>query len=179
MTTTSGKTAADSSEWVMHEGVKILVKPKALMTKHVRAEAEESHIAEADAGSQQATSQVESNLADGDSKKKKDEDKTKKESMSIHSQLSSSLMETSEDEERKKKEEADAKKRKKGLSQAELEADVDVNLKETKTITLLIIRGTAVNQDTEEHTQATQDNKDYETLRQAKIGSDSYTNRGS
>jgi len=88
-------------------------------------------------------------------------------------------METSEDEERKRKEEADAKKRKKGLSEAELAADVDVNLKETKTITLLIIKGTAVNQDTEEHTQATQDNKDYETLKQAKIGSDSYMNRGS
>jgi len=88
-------------------------------------------------------------------------------------------METSEDEEKKKKEEADAKKRKKGLTAAELDAYIDVNLKETKTITLLIIKGTAVNQDTEEHTRATQDNKDYEALRQAKIGSDSYTSRAS
>jgi len=70
-------------------------------------------------------------------------------------------MATSDDEERKKKEEAESKKKKKGITKAELEADIDVNLKETKTITLLIIPGTAVNQDTPEHTQATQDNKDY------------------
>jgi hypothetical protein len=57
MTTTSGKTAKDSEEWQMHpDGVKIYVKPKALMTKHVSATQEESHIAEADTGSQQATS---------------------------------------------------------------------------------------------------------------------------
>lgn len=54
------------------------------MTKHVSADKDESHIAEADAGSQQATSQQES-LAEGDSKKKADDDKKKKESMSIHS----------------------------------------------------------------------------------------------
>lgn len=36
MTTTSGQTKADSSEYVMHEGVRIYVKPKELMTKHVK-----------------------------------------------------------------------------------------------------------------------------------------------
>lgn len=64
-------------------------------------------------------------------------------------------MATSDDEEKKRKEEADAKKSKRGISKAELEADIDVNLKETPTITFLIIPGTAVNQDTPEHTQAT------------------------
>lgn len=43
----------------------------------------------------------------------------------------------------------------------------------------MIIKQTAVNQDTEEHTRCTQDNKDYDILKQAKIGSDSYMNRGS
>jgi len=41
MTTTSGQTKADSSEYVMHEGVRILVKPKELMTKHASAEVKE------------------------------------------------------------------------------------------------------------------------------------------
>lgn len=72
--------------------------------------------------------------------------------MSIHSQLSSSLMETSEDEERKKREEAEAKKKKKGLSEEDLAREIDVNLCETKTVTFMVIMGTAVNQDTEEHT---------------------------
>jgi len=46
-------------------------------------------------------------------------------------------------------------------------------------MTLLAIRGTVVNQETEEHAQATTDNKAYEELRKAKIGSDSYMIRGS
>jgi len=38
MTNTSGKTGNDNSEYVVHEGQRIYVKPKALMTKHVSAE---------------------------------------------------------------------------------------------------------------------------------------------
>ena len=110
--------------------------------------------------------------------KKKEGDKVKKESMSIHSQLTSSLMETSEDEEVKRKEAQKAAKAKKGFTEEELNQIIDVELKETNTITLMVIPGTAVNHDTEEHVQATADNKTYEQLKQNKIGSDSYTVRG-
>lgn len=99
--------------------------------------------------------------------------------MSIHSQLTSSLMDSTDDEAKKKAEAQAAKKAKKGLTQAELDEMIDVNLKETKTLTLLVIRGVVVNQETEEHAQATADNKAYEQLRQNKIGSDSYMQRGS
>ena len=93
-------------------------------------------------------------------------------------------METSEDEEAKRKEaEKAAKKGRKGMTPEELEkflnSTVDVNLKETKTITLMVIRGVVVNQDTDEHTAALSDNKLYEQLKQNKIGSDSYMTRGS
>jgi hypothetical protein len=99
--------------------------------------------------------------------------------MSIHSQLTSSLMDSTDDEAKKKADAIAAKKAKKGLSQAELDEIIDVNLKETKTLTLMVIRGTVVNQETEEHAQATADNKAYEQLKQNKIGSDSYMQRGS
>lgn len=99
--------------------------------------------------------------------------------MSIHSQLTSSLMDSTDDEAKKKADAIAAKKAKKGLSAAELDAIIDVNLKETKTMTFMILRGTAVNQDSEEHIQATADNKSYEALKQNKIGSDSYMQRGS
>jgi hypothetical protein len=89
-------------------------------------------------------------------------------------------METSEDEEAKRKEaEKAAKKAKKGFSAEELEEIIDVELSETDTITLLHIPGVVVNHDTPEHTQAVEDNKVYDTLKQNKIGSDSYTMRGS
>jgi len=87
-------------------------------------------------------------------------------------------METSEDEDMKKKEAQKAAKSKKGLTEEELNTIIDVELKETNTITLMMIPGTAVNHDTEEHVQATADNKAYEQLKQNKIGSDSYNDRG-
>jgi hypothetical protein len=46
-------------------------------------------------------------------------------------------------------------------------------------MTLLHIPGVVVNHDTEEHTKAVEENKIYDTLKQNKIGSDSYTLRGS
>lgn len=90
-------------------------------------------------------------------------------------------METSEDEEAKRKEEEakKAKKTKKGLTEKDLESFVDLELCETETFELLYIPGVVVAMDTEEHVQVTNDNKKYEELKQNKIGSDSYTERGS
>jgi hypothetical protein len=114
----------------------------------------------------------------GGEDKKKEEEK-KKESGSIHSQLTSSLMETSEDEEARRKEaERAAKKAKKGFSEAELNQIIDVELKETNTITFMFIPGTVVNTETSEVELVTAENKNYEALKQSKIGSDSYTVRG-
>lgn len=88
-------------------------------------------------------------------------------------------METSEDEEARRKEaERAAKKAKKGFSEAELNQIIDVELKETTTITFMFIPGTVVNTETAEVEVVTADNKNYEALKQSKIGSDSYTARG-
>ena len=90
------------------------------------------------------------------------------------------MIETSEDEEAKKKEaEKAAKKAKKGLTEKEIEAVIDIELGETDTFELLFIPGVVVAMDTEEHVQVTNENKKYEELKQNKIGSDSYTERGS
>lgn len=90
------------------------------------------------------------------------------------------MAETSEDEEAKKKEaEKAAKAKKKGFSEAELNEIIDVELAETSTITFLHIPGVVVNHDTDEHVQAVAENKVYATLKENKIGSDSYTLRGS
>lgn len=88
------------------------------------------------------------------------------------------MQETSEDEE-KKKADAEAKKKKKGLTQEDLDAIHDVELKETNTICFLNIPGTIVVVDSDHDTQTQELNKKYEELRQNKIGSDSYMNRGS
>ena len=118
-------------------------------------------------------------MADGDSKKKPDGEKQGDEKPEENT-FSSMAADTSEDEDAKRKEALkNAKKAKKGLTAAEMEATVDVNLKETKTITLVIIRGTVLNQDSEEQIQATADNKEYDQLKQNKIGSDSFMHRGS
>ena len=94
--------------------------------------------------------------------------------------MTSSLLETSEDEEAKKKEaEKLAKKQKKGLSEKEIEALVDIELSETNTFELLFIPGVVVATDTDEQVQVTLENKKYMELVQNKIGSDSYTERGS
>ena len=75
----------------------------------------------------------------------------------------------------KKKAEADAKKAKsKQLTAEQLEAFVDVEIKETNTITLLMIPGTVVNNDTDEERQVIENNKIYAQLKQNKIGSDLY-----
>ena len=88
-------------------------------------------------------------------------------------------METSEDEEARRKEaERAAKKAKKGFSEAELNQIIDVELKETSTITFMFIPGTVVNTETAEVDVVDADNKTYEALKQSKIGSDSYTMRG-
>ena len=97
-------------------------------------------------------------------------------------------METSEDEERKKREEAEKKKGKyNGMTKEQyekwhkawLEETIDVELTETETVTMLVIPGIFVNQDSEEDTQTQKLNKEYKELQQNKIGSDSYMNRGS
>ena len=44
---------------------------------------------------------------------------------------------------------------------------------------MLFIAGVLVAHDTEEHSQVTSDNKKYEELKANKLGSDSYTERGS
>lgn len=98
----------------------------------------------------------------------------------MQSQLTSSLLETSEDEEAKRKaEEKLAKKTKKGLTDKELDALVDIELAETETFDLLFIPSSLVQNDTEEHTLVANENKKYEELKANKIGSDSYTERGS
>lgn len=55
---------------------------------------------------------------------------------------------------------------------------IDIELAETETFELFYIPGVAVATDTEEHVQVTNENKKYEELKQNKIGSDSYTERG-
>ncbi len=98
----------------------------------------------------------------------------------MQSQLTSSLLETSEDEEAKRKEkEKTDKKNKKGLSDKEIEAPVDIELSESDTIELLFIPSSYVQNDTEDHQLALSVNKKYEELKANKIGSDSYTERGS
>lgn len=98
----------------------------------------------------------------------------------MQSQLTSSLLETSEDEEAKKKaEEKLAKKNKKGLTEKEIEALIDIELVETETFDLLFIPSCWVQNDTQEHTDLVNENKKYEDLKTNKIGSDSYTERGS
>ena len=98
----------------------------------------------------------------------------------MHSQLTSSLLETSEDEEAKKKEQEKLdKKAKKGLTEKELDAVVDIELAETETMTFLMIPSSWVQNDGEEFTHLSAENKKYDDLRQNKIGSDSYTQRGS
>lgn len=98
----------------------------------------------------------------------------------MQSQLTSSLLETSEDEEAKKKaEEKLAKKSKKGLSDREIDAMIDIELGETETFDLMFIPSSLVQNDTDEHTIVTSENKKYEELKTNKIGSDSYTERGS
>lgn len=127
-----------------------------------------------------ATDQSKGESKGVDKKEKKEEKKEKKESMSIHSAMDSSMVETSEDERQKELEaQKAASKKKKGFSQAELEEIIDVELSETTTLTFLHIPGVIVNADTEEHVKCVEDNKTYEVLKQNKIGSDSYTVRGS
>jgi len=87
-------------------------------------------------------------------------------------------MDTSQDEQAKREAEKAAKKAKKGLSKDELEADIEVVLKESETVFLMHFPGLVVNHDTDENTDTIAKNKEYEALRQNKIGSDSYTARG-
>lgn len=98
----------------------------------------------------------------------------------MHSQLTSSLLETSEDEEAKKKAEEKAmKKTRRGLTDRELEQMVDIELVETETFEIMFIPSSLVQNDTDEHTIVANENKKYEELKANKIGSDSYTERGS
>ena len=152
------------------------VRPKPLMMKHVEKEAQQQ---DADALQESQASRAESQLNMGLSEDPKKKEEQKKETTSQHSQMTSSMMETSEDEREKKRlEEEKKKQKKKGITEEELNAIVDVEIKETKTITLLHIPGICVNHDTEEAAQAMADNKRYEALKQSKIGSDSFTVRG-
>jgi hypothetical protein len=89
-------------------------------------------------------------------------------------------METSEDEEAKKKEQEKLdKKSKKGLSEKELEALIDIELSETQTFELLFIPSSSVANDADEFTHIAAENKKYDELKANKVGSDSYTQRGS
>ena len=98
----------------------------------------------------------------------------------MQSQLTSSLLETSEDDEAKKKaDEKLSKKKKKDLTEKEQEAIVDIELGESETFDLLFIPSSLVPNDTPEHTQIANENKLYDALKANKIGSDSYTERGS
>lgn len=65
------------------------------------------------------------------------------------------------------------------MSEKEIEAFVDIELCETETFELLFIPGVVVAHDTEDHSLVTNENKKYEELKTNKIGSDSYTERGS
>ena len=88
MTTTSGTKGGENTEYVMHEGVRIHVKPKALMTKHTPANAGDgSAIAEADNESHPVDSQKsqDQSLAEQDSRKKIEDKDKKKSEMSVHS----------------------------------------------------------------------------------------------
>ena len=87
-------------------------------------------------------------------------------------------MDTSQDEQAKREAEKAAKQAKKGLSKDELEAEVQVILKESETVFLMHFPGVVVNHDTDENTETIRCNKEYEALRQSKIGSDSFTARG-
>ena len=98
----------------------------------------------------------------------------------MQSQLTSSILETSEDDEAKKKEaEKLAKKSKKGLSEKEIEAQIDIEIVESETMDLFFIPSSLVPNDTAEYGVLTNENKKYEELKANKIGSDSYTERGS
>ena len=98
----------------------------------------------------------------------------------MQSQLTSSLLETSEDEEAKRKaEEKAAKKAKKGLTEKELEELVDIELGESETFDLLFIPSCWAINETDEQTIVINQNKKYDELKANKIGSDSYTERGS
>ena len=98
----------------------------------------------------------------------------------MHSQLTSSLLETSEDDEAKKKaDEKLQKKKKKDLTEKEQEAIVDIELAESETFDLLFIPSSLVPTVTPEHTPVAKANKLYDALQATKIGSDSYTERGS
>ena len=89
-------------------------------------------------------------------------------------------METSEGEEEKRKQmERESKKQKKGLTEKELDQLVDIELSETNTFTMMFIPGILVSHDSEEHNVVTLENKKYEELKANKLGSDSYTDRGS
>lgn len=85
------------------------------------------------------------------------------------------MVDGTSDDERIKKEQAEAKKQKsKQLTAEQLEEFVDVELKETNTITLLMIPGTVVNNDTPEEREVIDNNNQYKELKQNKIGSDLY-----
>ncbi len=56
---------------------------------------------------------------------------------------------------------------------------VDIELVETETFEILFIPSSLVQNDTDEHTIVANENKKYEELKANKIGSDSYTERGS
>lgn len=56
---------------------------------------------------------------------------------------------------------------------------VDIELSESQTFTMLFIPGILVSHESEEHNIVTNENKKYEELKTNKIGSDSYTERGS
>lgn len=167
--TTTGTRGPEDIEYVTIGDQRVYVKPKPLMMRS-EPKRDTKPIGEgSQAGSQQPDGSVGAGIQKSQDTNQKDAaaDKDKnKASMSQHSQLTSSLMETSEDEDAKKKEaEKNAKKGKKGFTEAELNQIIDVELSETSTITLMYIPGTVVNHDTEEHAQATQDNKNYDLLK--------------
>ena len=98
----------------------------------------------------------------------------------MQSQLTSSFQETSDDDEAKRKmQEKLEKKNKKALTEKEIDALVDIDIGETETFDLLFIPSSLVQNDTDEQTIVTTENKKYEELKANKVGSDSYNERGS
>jgi len=71
------------------------------------------------------------------------------------------------------------KKNKKALTEKEIDALVDIDIGETETFDLLFIPSSLVQNDTDEQTIVTTENKKYEELKANKVGSDSYNERGS
>jgi len=113
------------------------------------------------------------------SKRKRPMNRLSKKSIDATSQLTSSLVDGTSDDDMAKKKADDKKAKKKELTPAQLEEVIDVELKETNTITLMFLPSIVVNSETDEQKKVMERNEEYNQLKQNKIGSDLYNQRGS